>query len=94
MDFIEHFRWFHVTFIYQNPKRIENFLKLEEDMMQKDSRTRFRFRLLNLKQNDWSELFKEIKASGCFRLVVDIEAHLISTFLHYVKLNDCLFFFI
>ena len=83
IDLIQHFEWLYVTVIYQDPKRLEQFLILAENLMNYDSGIQFRFRLLN--SNNLLDILKEIKSSGSFRLVIDIEANLINKFMNLVR---------
>ena len=76
--------------MYRDPSRIEELIKYagSDDMDYQNSKHNLIFRYLSDNTSDWDDIMKEIKSSGTFHMIVDIETELISKFLHLADLNS------
>ena len=78
VDLIKYYKWTFVTVLFQEPNRIEDLIKYNENELN------FQFRLISSNSNEWIDLIKEVKSSGSSHIIIDLETKLINKFLRIV----------
>ena len=81
IDLINHYKWTHITVLYQEPRRIEDLIRLDGNSKQK-----FDFKYFDKNSSLWHQHFKDIRQSGSNNFIIDIETKLINEFIHLVNL--------
>jgi glutamate receptor, ionotropic kainate 2 len=90
IDLIDYYKWKYITVLYRDPSRIEDLIEYagSDDMDYQNSNHNLIFRYLSNNSSDWNDVMKEIRSSGTFHMIVDIETELISQFLYLADLNS------
>ena len=83
MDILNLYKWSFLTVLYQEPYRIEDIVRLTGSEYQ-ENKLRFQFRLLSADTNEWAAVIREIKSSGSFHIIIDIDTKSINSFLNIV----------
>lgn len=82
IDMLNHYKWTFITVLYQEPERIEDLIRYNND--NQDNRLRFQFKQLHEDISEWSTVIKETKASGSFHLIIDLDTRFMNKFLEIV----------
>ncbi len=84
IDLIHYYKWEFVTILFQEPSRIEDLIRYASNEFQ-NFKIHFQFTLISKDISEWTTLIKNVKSSGASRIIIDIEAKYINTFLRLVN---------
>lgn len=88
IDFVTYYKWEFVTVLYQDPIRVERFIRFSENHRAQERKLRFQFKILSKNASEWINVMEEIQASGSVHLIIDIRTKLINKFIEIVNLGN------